>query len=238
MIGMSAVIFIPDDTAKTGYPQPLMLQSVMGAPLLAWLANALFDSGVGRFFLVCHDRYVEAARACLPAEAEVMTTMDSDPADLLHVFLSTAEDAEHTITVVTGPAVYLPQLAPQAAGRFPRVYGVSREELMQALDEHFSFARFLLDNGSPMNEEQAMYSVASPAELPEIAGAPACWPSPARAWRSMTHPAAMSSLPCASLPARACCPARCCAAKLSSARRPSSARGASSTIPSSARAPW
>lgn len=44
MIGMSAVIFIPDDTAKTGYPQPLMLQSVMGAPLLAWLANALFDS--------------------------------------------------------------------------------------------------------------------------------------------------------------------------------------------------
>lgn len=170
MIGMSAVIFIPDDTAKTGYPQPLMLQSVMGAPLLAWLANALFDSGVGRFFLVCHDRYVEAARACLPAEAEVMTTMDSDPADLLHVFLSTAEDAEHTITVVTGPAVYLPQLAPQAAGRFPRVYGVSREELMQALDEHFSFARFLLDNGSPMNEEQAMYSVASPAELPEIAG--------------------------------------------------------------------
>ena len=52
MIGMSAVIFIPDDTAKTGYPQPLMLQSVMGAPLLAWLANALFDSGVGRFFLV------------------------------------------------------------------------------------------------------------------------------------------------------------------------------------------
>ena len=131
MIGMSAVIFIPDDTAKTGYPQPLMLQSVMGAPLLAWLANALFDSGVGRFFLVCHDRYVEAARACLPAEAEVMTTMDSDPADLLHVFLSTAEDAEHTITVVTGPAVYLPQLAPQAAGRFPRVYGVSREELMQ-----------------------------------------------------------------------------------------------------------
>lgn len=148
MIGMSAVIFIPDDTAKTGYPQPLMLQSVMGAPLLAWAANALFDSGVGRFFLVCHDRYVEAARACLPAEAEVMTTMDSDPADLLHVFLSTAEDAEHTITVVTGPAVYLPQLAPQAAGRFPRVYGVSREELMQALDEHFSFA--------PLSAEQRL----------------------------------------------------------------------------------
>ena len=74
MIGMSAVIFIPDDTAKTGYPQPLMLQSVMGAPLLAWLANALFDSGVGRFFLVCHDRYVEAARACLPAEAAVLIT--------------------------------------------------------------------------------------------------------------------------------------------------------------------
>lgn len=67
MIGMSAVIFIPDDTAKTGYPQPLMLQSVMGAPLLAWLANALFDSGVGRFFWsVTTAMSRRPARACPP----------------------------------------------------------------------------------------------------------------------------------------------------------------------------
>lgn len=170
MIGMSAVIFIPDDTAKTGYPQPLMLQSVMGAPA-ARVAGERSVRQRCRALLFGLSRPLCRGGPRVPAaEAEVMTTMDSDPADLLHVFLSTAEDAEHTITVVTGPAVYLPQLAPQAAGRFPRVYGVSREELMQALDEHFSFARFLLDNGSPMNEEQAMYSVASPAELPEIAG--------------------------------------------------------------------
>ena len=75
MIGMSAVIFIPDDTAKTGYPQPLMLQSVMGAPLLAWLANALFDSGVGRFFLVCHDRYVEPSVRVAPGARLLPGTM-------------------------------------------------------------------------------------------------------------------------------------------------------------------
>ena len=36
MPGMSAVIFVPDDTAKTGLPRPLLLQQVLGAPLLAW----------------------------------------------------------------------------------------------------------------------------------------------------------------------------------------------------------
>ena len=66
MPGRSAVIFVPDDTAKTGYPQPLMLSRVMGAPLLAWLAGSLFDSGVGRFFLACHPDRTDAVCACMP----------------------------------------------------------------------------------------------------------------------------------------------------------------------------
>ena len=43
----AAVIFIPDDTGKTGLKQPLMLMDVCGSPLLAWTAGALADGGRG-----------------------------------------------------------------------------------------------------------------------------------------------------------------------------------------------
>ena len=151
--GLSAVIFVPDDTAKTGLPQPLLLHSVLGAPLLQWLAETLYGGGIGRFFLVCHDRFLGEAKACLPREAEVMTTMDSSPTDLLHVFLSTAEEAEEDITVIAGPVIFAPQLArrsgtPQCAP----VYRANRERLMDALDESFSFSRFLKDNCGVLSE--------------------------------------------------------------------------------------
>ena len=41
MGGTSAVIFVPDDTNKTGYSRPLMLSRIMGSPLLSWLVSAL-----------------------------------------------------------------------------------------------------------------------------------------------------------------------------------------------------
>ena len=165
MIGWSAVIFVPDDTAKTGYPQPLMLQSTAGAPLLAWLANALFDSGVGRFFLVCHDRFLDAARACMPQAAQVMTAQDSSTADLMHVFLSTADDSETEVTVVAGPAVFVPSL-PGAAGAVPSsICRVSRERLMDALDRQLPFSRFLRENGTCMTEVDGVYPVESPADI-------------------------------------------------------------------------
>lgn len=168
MEGMSAVIFIPDDTAKTGFPQPMMLQSVHGATLLSWLSDSLFDSGIGRFFLVCHDRYAEQARKCLPSDAEVMTTADSNPADLLHVFLSTADDDE--ITIVAGAAIYAPTL-PNHGGsaKTSCVCKASTEELMTALDENFSFARFLRENCSFLSDSDGYYTVDSPAALLELA---------------------------------------------------------------------
>ena len=52
MTGTSAVIFVPDDTNKTGYGRPLMLSRIMGSPLLSWLVSALIARGAGRFFLV------------------------------------------------------------------------------------------------------------------------------------------------------------------------------------------
>lgn len=171
MDGLSAVIFVPDDTAKTGYSQPLMLHRVLGAPLLAWLADAMFDSGVGRFFLVCRDRYIDQARACLPDGAEVMTSADSDPADLLHVFLSTADEAEREIPIIAGPAVYLPHLPPLSeTPRSACVCSVAREALMAALDENFSFSQFLRNNGTVLSDHDGYYTVSSPAAALELSG--------------------------------------------------------------------
>lgn len=166
---MSAVIFIPDDTVKTGFSQPMMLQSVYGAPLLAWLAESLYDSGIGRFFLVCHDRFVEQARSCMPSEVEIVTTADSNPADLLHVFLSTAEADE--ITIVAGPAVYAPSLAQRfGTPKASCVCRASTEELMTALDEEFSFSRFLREKCTFLSDFDGCFSVDSPAAVLELAG--------------------------------------------------------------------
>lgn len=167
MEGLSAVVFIPDDTAKSGFPRPMMLQSVYGAPLLAWLTEAMYAGGVGRFFLVCHDRYLAQAKGCIPTEAEVMTTADSNPTDLLHVFLSTAD--EEDITIVAGPAIYAPLLAKRdGMPKTSCACRASREELMTALDENFSFSCFLRENCTFLSDFDGWFSVDSPASVLEL----------------------------------------------------------------------
>ncbi len=166
MNGLSVVIFIPDDTAKTGFAQPTLLRPVLGAPMLAWLAGALSENGVGRFFLVCHDRFSDAARACISEYSELMTTADNNPADLLHVFLSTADEEEQEISVIAGPAVYTPLLTRRSGTPKPAcVFRANRELLMDALDETFSFSAFLRDNCSTLSDYDGYCSVESPAAL-------------------------------------------------------------------------
>ncbi len=168
--GSSAVIFLPDDTAKTGLPCPLMLHSVLGAPLLEWLANGLFGSGIGRFFLVCRERFTQAAVACIPKEAQVMTTADNDPADLLHVFLSTAEEEEEELYVIAAPTVYAPNLARRSGSpNHAAVYLAGRERLMEALDENFSFSRFLKGNCGILSDYDGFFPVDSAAAALELA---------------------------------------------------------------------
>ena len=168
--GLSAIVFIPDDTAKTGFPCPLMLHAVLGAPLLAWLSGTLYDSGVGRFFLVCHERYVEQARACLPEDAEVMTTADSNASDLLHVFLSTADESEQEVTIIAGPAIFTPLFATRSGSpKGSGAYRADREQLMTALDEDFSFLRFLREKCAVLSDYDGFFSVDSPAAAMELA---------------------------------------------------------------------
>ena len=168
MAGTSAVIFIPDDTSKTGYARPLMLCRIMGSPLLSWLVSALAARGAGRFFLVCHDRFAEEARACFPAGVELSAASSEDAPDLLHVFLSTADDDEQEAAVVTGPAVFVSTELASQSDVIPApscVYHVAREALMDALDEKFSFLDFLRQRGKAYTDREGVYSVRSGEEL-------------------------------------------------------------------------
>ena len=168
MNGLSAVIFIPDDTAKNGYPQPTMLYPLMGVPMLTWLSHSLFESGIGRFFLVCHEQYLSQAKACLPAQAEVMTSAASNPVDQLHVFLSTADDGEQEVTIIAGPTLYLPMVKKGEGCKDSAAFRMEREALMDALDTDFSFSRLLHDQATPLHSGEGFFSADSPTALPEL----------------------------------------------------------------------
>ncbi len=168
MNGLSAVIFLPDDCAKTGYPQSTMLSPLMGAPLLTWLSHALFEEGFGRFFLVGREPFLSMGKSCIPPGAEVMTSADSDPADQLHVFLSTADDAEEEVTIIAAPTLYLPMVKVAEGEAETLSYVIGRESLMEALDSEFSFSRFLHDNGTVLRDREGFFPVDSPAVFPEL----------------------------------------------------------------------
>jgi bifunctional UDP-N-acetylglucosamine pyrophosphorylase/glucosamine-1-phosphate N-acetyltransferase len=169
MSGGSAIIFVPDDTRKTLLSRPLFLQRVSGAPLLAWLTDALFSEGTRRFFLICADALLPDAKNCFPADCELTTTRDDDPADRLHVFLSTADETEEEIDIFTGPSAYITlplrgdpeRIAPVPAN----VCHASRALLMEALDDRFSFSRFLRVSAECYTGRDGFCAV---SELPEL----------------------------------------------------------------------
>lgn len=145
-----------------------MLLRIMGSPLLSWLVSSLVSRGAGRFFLVCHERFAQEARACFPSGLEVMPASDQDAPDLLHVFLSTAEDDEAEVVVVTGPAVFVDRSLAAQSDVIPSpscVSHVSREALMEALDEKFSFLDFLRQRGKAFTDRDGAYTVKSSEEL-------------------------------------------------------------------------
>ena len=149
----------------------MMLQNIMGTPLLSWLASSLIAGGVGRFFMVCHERFRRDVRACIPADIGFFCPAQEAVSDQLHVFLSTADEAEEDVIVVTGPAIILPYADDEeefdGAPIVSPVTSVNRETLMQALDEKFIFTDFLKDHGVPYTDRDGVYGVAGLAELPE-----------------------------------------------------------------------
>lgn len=165
MSARSAVIFIPNDTAKTGRKTPMMLSRVMGAPLLGWLGASLRQCGIERFFLVCHSEYMDAAKACFPEGIEVSCASEDAP-DRLHVFLSTAAEQEADVLVITRPVVCVPAPGDDAAtDAATGVCTVQRAVLMNALDEKFEFMEFLAKNGTACGEQEGFFAVTAPDEL-------------------------------------------------------------------------
>ncbi len=167
MAGRSAVLFLLDDRYRTGSDTPLMLQRVLGVPVLKWLTEALYRAEVNRFFLACAPALLEAAKPCFPEAAELMTSSDENPSDLLHVFLSTASDEEESVLVVTGPVLYLPFHRSRAAGRSANACMVSRQGLMAALDETAPIGHYLRHSGDACTEDDGFFNLGGPEELPE-----------------------------------------------------------------------
>ena len=166
----SAVIFVPDDTGKTGYERPMFLQRIMGVPMLSWLVQSLLASGVSRYFLVCLDAHRAEAKNCFPAEAELTVASDAEAADLMHVFLSTAEEFEQEVMVVTGPCIRINAESvlegEEEAPRRACACRVGREVFMEALDgENFSFSHFLVECGAAYTDHDGMFTVSDREEL-------------------------------------------------------------------------
>ena len=166
MAGRSAVLFLLDDRYRTGSDTPLMLQRVLGVPVLKWLTEALYRAEVKRFFLACAPALLEAAKPCFPGGAELLTASDENPGDLLHVFLSTAPDGEESVLVVTGPVMYLP-FHRSASARQANACMVSRQGLMAALDETAPIGHYLRHSGDACTEADGFFNLGAPEELPD-----------------------------------------------------------------------
>lgn len=167
MAGRSAVIFLLDDTYRTGSDTPLMLHRAAGVPLLRWLTQALWRAEVRRFFLACTPALAAPARDCFPQGAELTVASDESPADLLHVFLSTAEDGEQDVLVITGPVTYAPMHAGAGRDR-ANACMVDRHQLMEALDQTAPIGHFLRRAGEPCTQEDGFFPVTRPEDLPDL----------------------------------------------------------------------
>jgi len=140
----AAVIFIPDDTGKTGLTQPLMLTEVCGSPLLAWTAAALADGGVQRLFLVCHERYAAEVRAACPAGMQVTVGDNQTAAEAMTKFLAEGGEEEQ-VMVLTGPAVLIPGEADSSCA-----YSISGHTMRLGLEEQISVLDLLRSCAVPM----------------------------------------------------------------------------------------
>ncbi len=163
----SVVIFVPDDTRRTGREDPLLLEQVQGVPLLAWLSGSLAKMGAQRFFLVAQPGCIARAKSCFPDDVELTVCTEQDPADLLHVFLSTMDEGCSRVCIITGPVAHLPAQvcpAPPTEARHG-AFMVNRETFMDALDQDFSFAHFLAKESEACGPEEGFYPISDYTEL-------------------------------------------------------------------------
>ena len=62
-----AVFLMEEDASIPVDGKPLMLEAILGRPILERAAKQCMADGVQRFFVVCPPRFVKEAAACFPA---------------------------------------------------------------------------------------------------------------------------------------------------------------------------
>jgi len=148
----------------------LLLQPVMGLPLLSWLADSLSAGGVERFFLICREQHRETAAACFPETAELTCPQDNQVAFQLGEFLA-AEADEADVIVVTGPCVLLPYTPHEGqlfdAPQESNMVCISKKSLARALDGDVQVLDCLREYGTPYTDRDGVYAVTDASELPD-----------------------------------------------------------------------
>ena len=107
-----AVFFLEEDSSIPAHSKPLMLEAVLFCPILTWVSDKLQADGVQRFFVVCGPRFVEEARKCFPAEADV--TVSEQQSDLM-AFLNTPD----AVAVLPRAALPMAEAGPGFAYQAP-----------------------------------------------------------------------------------------------------------------------
>ena len=143
----------------------MMLQNIMGIPLLSWLTAALAADGCGRFFFICPEKYRAAAELCFPQGVPLTVADETDAADPLHVFLSTAEEVEQDVTVIAAPVVYLPGHTAPGSAAVSGAYRMDRAALMDALDERVSLRELRVGGERPLTAEDGFFRLSDPLDL-------------------------------------------------------------------------
>ena len=164
MSATGAVIFLP----REGNGPSLMLQELLFDPAARWLAQALADAGVERFFVVCHSDDREAAQACFPEGTEFVTGVSEDAVDQLVAFLS---GVEGKVIVITKPVLLdwgdARTLAASENGgvldtKDTGVYRMDAGTLSQTLGEGVGLEEALKEKGDKFNSRGVWFQDAYP----------------------------------------------------------------------------
>ena len=146
----TAVWFLPDDMTLTKEKTPLVLQSVMFCPILAWTAAELTEQGIERLFIVSDKTVHERLRPFAPGGA---------------VFVDGARHAEELLRLLgdeTGEVVVLNgAVLPVGVFSGGAVYAARAEAVREVLKEHGAFAAFpagaeILQGFLPVGDEEEL----------------------------------------------------------------------------------
>lgn len=170
--GSAIVFFSGEDTEET-VSLPLMLQPMLFCPVAVWIAQALSDAGVERFFVVCHEKYSEKAAACFPeGQARIAWDPEQLPGEL-SAFLA-EQEAEHVLAVTLpvlishGGARQLVSGEPWPAGEtVSGIYRVDSKQLAEQLAENADLLELCTSNGElyTPEDETLVIPILSGADL-------------------------------------------------------------------------